>query len=207
VRAWVIPCRFDPIVYRCVESILEHHPDDRVVVVDSCSPDQSYLDDLSGACDILTGNTDYTSGAYRLAIEHFEADYWCFIQDSILVKQPLGDRLQDLTILQWFTPTTDGCGEFVTAERERLRNPEYRAWFGIFGTIFFCADPFARLVQDTGWFDAVVPDKAAACGTERTLGMVFSELGRPMPDPLAGQHTDRGSMGNDWIRKVFLDRS
>jgi hypothetical protein len=206
MRTWVVPCRFDPIVFECVESILAHHPDDRIVVVDSCSPDQTYLDQLSGTCDILTGNTNYTSGAYGMAIDTFESDYWCFTQDSLIVKQPLGDRLQELTIFQWFPPTLNDLSDWCAAERDRMRIPEERAWFGIFGTVFFCTDTIARIVQKSGWFDTVVPTKFEACGTERTLGMVFSEFGHPMPDSLAGQHTDRGSMSNEWVRKYFLDR-
>jgi hypothetical protein len=205
MRAWVVPCRYDPVVFGCVRAILEHHPDDRVVVVDSCSPDQTYLEELHG-CDVITGNTAYTSGAYRLAIDTFEADYWCFIQDSLIVKRPLDRRLGDLTTVQWFTPNLGEVADWCTAERDRMGISPDVGWLGVFGTMFFCTDQIARQVEKVGWFDSVVPTKAEACGTERTLGMVLAHLGLDPCDALAGCHADRGSMGNEWVRKLFLDR-
>lgn len=204
MRTWVIPCRYDPIVHECVASVRTHHPDDRIVVVDSCSPDKSYLTALG--CDILTGNTNYTSGAYGMALQAFRSDHWAFIQDSIVLRDNLTDRLTtDLTTVQSFgQPLGADVAEFCYQERARMGLDDL-PFSGVFGTMFFCPDRVARQVEALGWMDAEVPTKVEACATERTLGMVFAHLGL-LVDPIAGEHCGRQSLENPWLWKHFKDR-
>jgi hypothetical protein len=207
MRAWVVPCRYDPVVFACVRAILEHHPDDRVIVVDSCSPDTSYLNELYG-CDTLTGNSNYMAGAYGMALRQFNADYWCFIHDGLVPLTNLDARLGELTTVQWFPSGGEGPDllPYMRGEQERM-GLTTRDWAGVFGAMWFATDEIARQVEKVGWFDAIQWTKADANATERTLGMVLAQLGFDPYDALAGCHLGRETVNtNPWVRKHYRER-
>jgi hypothetical protein len=204
MRTWVVPCRYDPIVFRCVESIRTHHPDDRIVVVDSCSEVATYLLDLDAyRVDIIPGNTDYMTGAYGAAMNRYRSDQWAFIHDSLIVNRPIPE--QACTRVRWFTQ--DRCADqaqFIDEALHRMGLEEPPHWHGVFGSMLFCDDDTAQEVRSSGLFDLEVPDKVCASATERLMGMVLAH--RPLVS-FQGQH------GSPWdpqdevfVTKVFKDR-
>ena len=202
MRTWVIPCRYDPVVFECVDSIRTHHPDDRIVVVDSCSEDTQYLFDLPGV-DIILGNTNYMTGAYGMAMNRYRSDHWCFIHDSLIVTAPIPP--QACTRVRWFAP--DRCPDqawFIEAALAQMDRVEPPRWHGVFGSMLFCDDTTAQQLRTSGLFDLTVPDKVCASATERLMGMLLAHL--PIVS-FQGEHDDpEAEHDESFVRKVFKDR-
>ena len=204
----MVPCRYDPIVFECVQAIQEHHPDDRVVVVDSCSPDTTYLNDLREfGCDVLTGNQGYHPGAYKMVLEAFDSDTWAFIHDSLIVQRNLEDRLDaEFTAVRWFDGwVPEDQLKFARDQLARMGQDRLRftPWRGVFGTIHFCSDRFARWVEALGFYDLPCRSKVDASATERTLGMLCGDAF----DTLQGHQTDlHAAYDETYVVKVMKDR-
>lgn len=207
MRTFVVPCRYDPIVFECVNAIREHHPTDRIVVVDSCSPDPTYLNDLrEQGCEILTGNTGYHPGAYKLALEAFDSDTWAFIHDSLIVQRNLDGRLHDFTAVRWFDGYIPADQlDFAWGHLKHMQAKTLLAvpWRGVFGTMHFCSDDIAREIEKDGFYSFPCTTKVEASATERTLGVLMGDSF----DTLQGHQTDlHAAYDETFVRKVMKDR-
>ena len=100
---WVVPVRFDPenpVVFECVESIKRYHDDPIIIIVDSDSPDKSYLNwCVDQGCRIgPTNNHLRAFGAHAWAYRHNpDADFFCMIFDSLHIQKNL-DYLQSAPV-------------------------------------------------------------------------------------------------------------
>jgi hypothetical protein len=87
---FIVPCYFDgtnKAVFDCVSSILKHHPDDDILIVDSDSPDRSYfeLKNINDHVNIFDiANKNYDAGAYWRGFKAFpDYDFYYLIHDSV----------------------------------------------------------------------------------------------------------------------------
>lgn len=114
-RLFVIPCYntdSNGYIERCVGSILETNPTSDILIVDSASPDKSYMNSFivrrkltkDGGLKIAdVGNKHYDYGAYWFGYENYPAyDDYTFIHDSTQVRANL-DKL-DKVKSQLVTP-------------------------------------------------------------------------------------------------------
>ena len=111
---FMIACYFDPdnpVVFSCVNSIRDHHPDSKIIVIDSDSPDKSYFEELKkwNAEAIDAKNVHRETGAIWYIYENFSSyDYYYCLQDSLVINADLSSTLaRDLTLLRYF-PSWDG---------------------------------------------------------------------------------------------------
>ena len=100
---FVIPCKYaqgttiDDIkksyVMNSVSAIRTHHPDEKILVVDSDSDDVSYLKHLEKIPNVIAvdfKNKNYLDGAIWCAFDNFPDEKWyCLLQDTITIKHNL----------------------------------------------------------------------------------------------------------------------
>ena len=82
------------MVSRCVKSISFLHPDEKIVVVDSASPDKSYFEELKKINPNViiedVNNTGYEAGAWWHAFNKYpNEEVYCFIQDGLILKESI----------------------------------------------------------------------------------------------------------------------
>lgn len=89
----VIPCHYDPtrpMVQRCVASARRFMPDERVLVVDCQSPDQSYLEELPQDVERIYGANHFETGAWWAAYRQFPNERFFFcVHDSCEFLAPM----------------------------------------------------------------------------------------------------------------------
>lgn len=172
---WVIPCRYDPVVFECVDSIRTHFPGDDILLVDSCSPDTSYLDTID-VDHIETGNRHRHSGAWKRAVD-YGADRYGLIHDSLIVHSHWEPA--DFQAVRWFHESglPIAAAGWVTDQLATLGYavPDYYA--GIFGPMLFCTGDVLDHFAGSGVLDLQPSDVEEAAGMERVTGIVAAELG------------------------------
>lgn len=207
MNCWVIPCRYDgESVHRCVESIRTHHPADRVIVVDSCSDDLTYLASID-IDYVVTGNRHYCPGAWRHALD-IGADWYGLIHDSLEIVKPL-DQTKPLQVVRWFpecrTQLHPNMYRFCAAHADVPVN--YR---GVFGPMLFCDRSTLDQLDQRGFFDLQPTDRVEANGCERLAGIMLEQAGWdlstvPTLQGVGGMMHDP-SYSDEWVRKHYRDR-
>lgn len=94
--AFVFCCRYtreNCFIYDSVESVIKHHPEADIIIVDSSSEDCSYfnIQDMHGNVRIEEFNTQYELAAWLGVFKKYKQDYktFVFLQDSIKLLDPL----------------------------------------------------------------------------------------------------------------------
>lgn len=178
---WVIPCKYHPVVLKCVDAIRLHHPGDTVCVVDSCSDDRQYLWDVDADL-IIQNNTGYAWGAFGMAWKEYPGhERYALIHDSLIIQRNLTDRLTTpVTAVKWYPDW-------------RLRTePEFIDWFAtlncadlfdplphynlLFGPMMFATHEVMAQLDQLGAWDIVPQDRIGANGMERGGGILLSRL-------------------------------
>lgn len=208
---WIIASRYDParpVIHDCVTSILDHHPDAQILVVDSDSPDTSYLGDLD--CETWAArNTNYAPGAYQLGIEAYpDEDFYYLLHDSTLVHDNLDDlATRPFTCLRWFDSATTGWGwdqdgvglDQWATDRGVIIPPRYQ---GILGPILMAT----REVIDAADLFRLLPTSAyEQCALERCWGIWLQQAGHnPADSSLQGEmHGFFDAYDNTRIEKLI----
>lgn len=109
MNTFVIACKFNrkmPYIYACISSILEHQPDDELIIIDSNSDDKSYIEFLrENKFDNIiiheSKNNHYDTGAYWVALNKFKRDKYVFIHDGLILFENISDFIdkQDVSFL------------------------------------------------------------------------------------------------------------
>ena len=92
---FVVPCKFDPkrpVIFECIENIQAHHADPDILVIDSDSPDKSYLNwcRRRGCVVADIANHGYATGAWAYAVRNYPDDFYYLMFDSVSVQSNLG---------------------------------------------------------------------------------------------------------------------
>ena len=203
---WVIPCRYDPIVWDCVASIRRHFPDDEILLVDSNSPDRSYLD-LIDVDHVETGNDRRHVGTWKRALG-YDADRFALIHDSLIVHAHWEPG--DFQVVRWFHesgPPTDQRS-FIDAELDSIGHELPDSYAGIFGPMLFCTRDVLEDFAATGLLDAQPADVIEAAAMERLTGIVAADLGYDVcADSLQGQMGDFfGRYTHAHVEKIHMAR-
>lgn len=188
MTTFVVPVKFDPhnpVVFNCVASIREHHPDARIVVVDSDSEDQTYLQDIDADVVADFRNRGYPLAAYRWAYEHDpDEQIWALIHDSLRVITPIPAPDPLLTVRYFDTPPTGwGYDRHGVPLEEWARKavgdkfPLNPTFAGLLGPMWFCTRQVLTDLMDVGLFDIPVEDKWQLCAMERVTGIALQYLG------------------------------
>jgi hypothetical protein len=135
----------DDFVVPCVQSAQRWMPDERILVVDSASPDPSYIPKVQalGADVAEIGNRHYETGAWWHAYYARPAeDFFYFLHDSTLVQGDLTPyRSEPLTVVGHMA-TWNGCDQpHINRITALVKMTDYtvpETFTAVFGSMFFC---------------------------------------------------------------------
>jgi hypothetical protein len=192
-----VPCRYDPerpVVYDCIASIREHHPDEKIVVVDANSPTRAYLNDLYLRYDAIpwpVGNDGYAPRAIKMVVDHYpEEPFFYLFFDSLTVHDNLDDlKAHDLTTVRYFTyPRTgwgwdrDGTPLDDWARLHGCATPN--SYHGVFGPMIAAT---RETIAAANLFRLIPRTKEQQCGLERCWGIWLEAAGYDVTHSLQGE--------------------
>ena len=210
----VFACRHEggDLIDRAVDAAHEHMPDEPVLVVDSASPDRSYMTRIDAEIADI-GNVHYATGAYLWALENTDADFYYLLHDSLIIRDDLTDlRDHPVAALRWFQmPETawgqdhDGTDLSVWA-RTVYQGPWLETFQGVFGPILACTRPVLAEIAEL--ITGRATSKWEECAMERLWGMALTSLGYDLTESLQGQmHGYFDDYPAERADKLLMDRA
>lgn len=168
-------------LFSCVESIKKFHPNDKIVVVDSCSNDKSHFSELEMknviVCDI--SNKNYESGGMWHVYKNFYDEKYVFLQDSMYLTDSLEKYgnldFKPINFCDDWEHTKPSHREWVM---EKLKTTKYRYLDSGFKMIQFNSFLISRNVLDilhrNGISNILPTNKTQSEAMERLLGIVLT---------------------------------
>lgn len=221
---FVVSCRFDPerpVIFDCLNGILEHHERPKVLVVDSGSPDKSYFDFCMerGIGIASIHNQLYSLGAFAYAQRHYpDIDYFYFLFDSVVVKANLEHfQARPVTVTRHWAGSDHGWGwdhdgtpleVWGGQQLERMGVPMPSTYHGVMGPMMFVQRPVVEQLDRLGYWFTQTRSAFHTCAMERVTGIVLEHLGYDVTDSIQGEH--RGHFDpypEDTIMKIDMARA
>lgn len=216
----VFPCRYvsgNPVVLRAVESAKRVMPSERILVVDSDSPDKSYFEAVRalGATVDDAKNTHYETGAWWHAYENYEEDFYFFLHDSCEILLPLdGFRELDLsaltTMYSWDHARIDHLVWGLHQFGQHVPDWEMALWGfqSPLGCMFNIHREFLSKLRDDGFHNILPTDKVGSCAMERLWGIALVKAGLRQTHIMTEyKWTAPEPLETPWIRKHWLHRT
>lgn len=168
---FIIPCKYikySPI-FDSVESIIRFHPNEKILIIDSYSDDDSYLEIFKKYKNVIISkykNKHYEFGALSFAYKEFpNENYYALIHDSIILKRDWNKFINnDITYsLLYF----EELGPFESLEynyvSEVLKLTEYnthvnKGHFGFFGSMAIYKKNVVDNFNKKGLFKSLLPN-------------------------------------------------
>ena len=181
---FVIACRYSDknnYVLQLVDDIVQFHPDEEVVVVDSDSEDKSYFDILSKYDNVIIEdiqNKNWMVGAYWHAFKKYKRPFYYMLHDSMRVKENL-DYLKekDLTTLYYFNRNMADFNDLKSRVDNETDYTYVDTGFGVAGPIFFCKHKLLDSIDKKG-FSKILPNNKVDTGHhEGCWGFIFEAEG------------------------------
>lgn len=199
------------LIDRAVSAAHEHMPDEPVLVVDSASPDRSYMDRVDAEIADV-GNRNYATGAYLWAYRNRPADFYYLFHDGLIIRDDLTDlRSRDVTAVRWFqmpdtTWGTDRHGENLAVfGRTAYHGRWHERYAGVFGPMLACTP--AVLADIDTRIGLPAANKWQECAMERLWGMALHDAGYDITDALQGQmHGFFDRYPSERVEKIHADR-
>jgi len=171
-------------IIKCVKSIKTFHPDTRIVVVDSDSPDKSYFSEVEALGVIIADikNKNYETGGIWHTFNNYTDDVYVFLQDSMVLNKSLSEYMgSDLRIINFYEGWKDGKPEEKAWSRQQMENTEYEYQESNFKMLqynSFLASRNTLIKLQAKKLDRILPtEKAHAQAMERIFGMALSQEG------------------------------
>ena len=176
----VIPCHNTgrPYVVDCVQSIVAHMPAARILVVDTASPDKSYIPTvqaLGAAVDELPENVWDWGAFWHAYYAYPDEQFFYWLHDSTVVNQDLtwAER-RPLTVLatlkQW-----EGCmPNHILCTLRLLKQADYPmpdTFNGVFASMMFCQRAVLDRLVARGLDRIRVKERIEGESCERILGI------------------------------------
>lgn len=213
-------------VQRCVKSILEHHPNEKVVILDSGSSDKSYFDFYKDdeRVIILDDVNQYRHpGSFKVVYEKFPNEpYYAIIHDSIIFKKSiqkfLDDQIEFYSFLYFFEKTQYEGNEHIEYYRKLFDGTKYNApqpetmITGAFGHIGIIKNSMMKRMSESGFLDKFKSNnKWEDQNCERVLGMVATQEGYPpekysIEGDFLSRYNEVMSDNLEYFTKIFLNR-
>ena len=183
---FVIPCKYDKEksqIRECVASIRNHHPEEKIVVVDSFSEDISYINDIIDIPNVVIcnkKNPNYIVGALWKAYEMFpDEHHYVLIHDSVTIKKPLSKFLnnEETYSFLYFIQDPQSADQPVI---DRFVGPDYThtpgyPMLGVFGTMCIIKNKLMKKFINSKLHLTFLPINKSECMvSERAMGVLFS---------------------------------
>ena len=172
-----------------VSSLQKFHPQAKIVVVDSDSPDKSYFEELRGVHIADIKNKNYESGTIWYVFENFVADTYIFLQDSIKVLNSLekyfNDEVRFVPFNRRNEKTVKNWRDIIPTEkawaRRKLRLTQYDFLETGFEIVFSCSflakRKYLESFYNKGLSAVLAENKGGSRAMERILGLAFRQEG------------------------------
>ena len=177
----------DDFVLPCVRSVKQWMPEEPILVVDSASPDLSYIPKVQalGAEVAEIGNRHYETGAWWHAYYARPAcEFFYFLHDSTLIQGDLNQyRDKPLTVVGHMA-TWNGCDQRHMNRIHELLKPtgiEIPAAFtAVFGSMFFCQRSVLDALAAHGMATVLPDNKFDSECMERVWGIALGAEGHDL---------------------------
>ena len=194
---FVVPCKYNQesgfLVFNCVESIRNNHPDADIYVVDSDSDDISYLQELKedyGIIPLDVKNKNYSTGALWSVFDlsGLKHDKYFLIHDSsiLLGKVDPHTNLQVAPLMcgrNWKWPrkvhrddntrTNEWALKMCTANDFNLND----SFSSLVGPMFLVSSQVLKNLRATGFYNIRPSNKYESECMERLWGNAFCNMG------------------------------
>jgi len=193
----------------CLNQLRVVYKNEVIVAVDNGSLNTSWYEYAKKLnINILYNNSvlhRFEIGAYKLALQHFRADTYIFIQGTIYIKKKLNLSVLDSThemaisfgYLNQFCWDNDGKN-LLRLINKLLESIHMNHWNNdgiVLWNSFCCNNPFITGMLNSGIFDLPSNTKAHSCAFERILACYFMKTLKRVG------HLDESS-----FRKIFLSQ-
>ena len=230
MHTFVMPCKFNSVIYESIEAIRKFYPNDsEIIVVDSDSEDKGYVDVLRGKGIIVDDvkNKNYLTGAIWHTFKNHKRSRYYFLHDSMIIKSRLdrfvncpatsvryfnsGNRLRawipgDVTGAQGFG--FDDEGSRMWAAKKLSLHTNYiipNLFTGLFGSALLCSRQVLENIYSSGFSNILPTRKIEDQTMERLWGIALHNEGYDVKtNTVCGNHNDNPS--NDIIEKRIYVR-
>jgi hypothetical protein len=222
---FLIPCKYissSPII-ECVESIQIHHPNEKIVIIDSCSENTDYLNLLVNKKNIIilnTCNLNYVIGALWKTYSVFpDEPFYVLLHDSIILKKTIPanyltdqnfytfmyfhEKVQNKNTPEYayYTSVLNKTGYIVPSPDDTI--------YGCFGTIGIFKQNFIKALIKNNIHGCLPTSKFECNMYERILGIcAFQENFNPKYYNLEGNYLEKTkNVHNDtlsYIKKLYF---
>ncbi len=211
-----------PVIYECVEAIQRWHPDDHILIVDSDSPDRSYMDWATDrGCNVADiHNHGYAHGAFRFGVRAYpNEDWYALIFDSLILQGSLSHlQSKPITFVRHWPDrqhdwgwNSSGVHLSVWGNRQihKMGISFPSAYTGVLGPMMFAQRSIIDRLEKIGYFDINVTDAYEHCGLERVCGIVCEALDIDVAaNSLQGVHVNHDSHYDESVvRKIDMARA
>ena len=231
---FVIPCKYVAhcLIEESVKSIRHHHPDSKILVVDSDSADKSYFNRIAQYDVIIAdvANQHYEIGAFWYAVDNYIEESYILMQDSIIFNKSINDKITQTKLFscfahffepllgnyshvptdQWVSRINEILGEFgpISGARQLV---------GAFGTNFVIKRKLVDLMLAKNLHKTFLPtNKQDSWISERICGIVPTLCGIDVAaTSLAGEYhalksatynSETQRIHTEYFDKIFVGR-
>jgi len=186
---FVIPCKYvkgSPIV-DCVKSIHSHHPDERIVVVDSDSDEKEYFSELDSldCVEILDVKNRYREfGALRESYRKYESESrYVLMHDTVILKRDIEEFIsKDAACFMYFPESTIHGSREYEYFKSVLSKTSYEShvssYLGAFGSMVSVSSSYIKNLESKGLLSTFSPgDKWESQMSERIVGICMLQDG------------------------------
>jgi hypothetical protein len=222
---FIIPCKYIPSspIQECIESIQRYHPEDKIVIVDSCSEDKSYLNQFVNIKNISildVCNNNYVIGALWHTYKHFSSEpFYILLHDSIILKKTIPQKYlldSNFYTFMYFNETIPGISsqeylyylKFFNTTKYKIPEPN-SIINGCFGTLGIFKQNIINKFIENG-VHHVFPQSKFECNMfERLLGICATqEQFNPSEFNLEGNYLEKcNNLTEDklqYFKKLFF---
>ena len=204
---FVIPCKYSEKsnIINVIEQLIKLHPTTKILVIDSFSTDQSYMDKLETYETVVLAeeNGNFMDSAIWFAYLTFpDEPYYFFLQDSMDIHANLDELKENIfNSFMWFPVDKEllaqGRGwhniEQKTYAKNTLEtNTDFKfkeEFIGLFGITFGCSREVLTKLYKRGMNNILPRNKQEMCASERLWGMCLEQVGIDIT-----QHSINGSL-------------
>jgi hypothetical protein len=172
---------------KCLTQLRSIYVNEIIVTVDNCSLNNKWYEVAKKLnINILYNNSvlhRYEIGAYKLALQHFRADKYIFIQGTIFINNrldlsSLDSNEEEAISFNIIKNNLCWCENGLNFINKLLRSINMNDWDNdplILWNSFVCNNIFINNILNSGIFDLPSNTKAHSCAFERILGCYFKK--------------------------------
>ena len=209
---------------RCIDSILEYHPNDKILIIDSDSEDKSYYEQYIGCENIIildNLNKNRQVGSFQIIYDHFPNEsYYVMIHDPLFFKKSIQkflDSSEEFISFMYFTETfheelRNFCVDVFDNTPYQVPNVGTQI-NATFGPLFIIKNSLIKKIKDNNLLIKLKSNsKLEDQHFERIIGIWAEQEGySPEKNNMEGECLSRwGEIVSDnleYFTKIFLTRS